>query len=152
MNSAPDQPQALSLYNADALVLVGAITLILVLVAVAATLSLRARTRTGAIAWLACVLVLMAFLLQWVGLLWLWFPDDKPLAALSSAYLWLTFASVISLDRVFMVGTLVSGIVYFAIPGTARARLLRTLACLAAVVLVAIAYSVIQLHQRGLAS
>ena len=53
MNAAPDGPQALSLYNADALVLVGAMALILVLVAVAATLSLRARTRAGAIAWLA---------------------------------------------------------------------------------------------------
>jgi hypothetical protein len=152
MNAAPDQPQALSLYNADALLLVGFVAIILVLVAVAATFSLRAGTRAGAIAGLACVLILMAFLPQWVELLWLWFPDDKPLAALSSAYLWLTFASVISLDRVFMVGTLVSGIVYFAIPGIPRARLLRALACLAAVVLVAIVHSVIQLHRRGLAS
>jgi len=152
MNAAPDQTQALSLYNADALILAGAIALILVLVTIAAILSLRARTRAGAITWLACVLVLMAFLPQWAGLLWLPFPDDKPLAALSSAYLWLTFASVINLDRVFSAGALLSGIVFFAIPGTPRAKLLRALACLAVVVLVAIGYSVIQLHHRGLVS
>jgi hypothetical protein len=73
-------------------------------------------------------------------------------SAMSSWFLWLTFAAVIHLDAVFAAGALLSGTVYLAIPGTHRARLLRTLVCLAVVVVVATVYIVVQLHQHGLVS
>lgn len=150
MNAAPDAPQALGLYNADALFLLAAIALILLLAGVAAILAVRARTRIGAIASLSCALLLVAFLPSWATLLWLQSPGTQVPAALSSSYLWMTFASVIQLDRVFAIGALVSAVVYF-VPGTPRARVLRTLGGLALVLVVAIIYAVIKLHAFGLA-
>jgi|KBSSwiStaDraftv2_1062776.scaffolds.fasta_scaffold419904_3 hypothetical protein len=146
MNAAADQSPDLSLFHADALVLVGAVALIFLLVGIAAFLSLRARTRFGAIAGLLCALLLMALLPFWVSLLTLVLVSEPNLSAASSWYLWLTLFDVIHLERVFAAGTLVSGIVYFAFPGTPRARMLRTLACLALLVGIAIIYTVIQLR------
>jgi hypothetical protein len=150
MNAAPDGPQPLSLYNADALYLVAAIALILLLAGVAAILALRARTRIGALASLSCALLLVAFLPFWATLLWVQTPGTTIPAALSSSYMWTTFAWIIHLDRVFSVGALVSAVVYFVIPGTPRARLLRTFGCLALVLVVAIIYAVVKLHAYGL--
>jgi hypothetical protein len=150
MNAASNDPQALSLYNSEALFLVAALALILLLASVAAILALRAGTRIGAIAGLSGALLMVAFLPLWVTLLWLQSPATQVPAALSSSYMWMTFASVIQLDRVFAMGALVSGVVYFVIPGTPRARLLRTFACLALVLVVAIIYAVIKLRAFGL--
>ncbi|HEX6397293.1 MAG TPA: hypothetical protein VFZ95_07710 [Steroidobacteraceae bacterium] len=150
MNAAAAPPEPLSLFNADALILLGAIGLLLLLAGIVAMLSWHAKSRVVALAGMLVVLILMAFLPFWSSLLWLFFPQDQQLAALSSSYLWLTFAAVIHLERVFTFGTLLSGIVYFAIPGAHRTRLLRTLACLAVLVLVAIAHVVVQLHGHGL--
>jgi hypothetical protein len=95
---------------------------------------------------LLCALLLMALLPFWVSLLTLVLVSEPNLSAASSWYLWLTLFDVIHLERVFAAGTLVSGIVYFAFPGTPRARMLRTLACLALLVGIAIIYTVIQLR------
>ena len=140
----------MSLFDADALVLLIAVALILLLVAIAAGLSLRARTRVGALAGLFGALLPMACLPVGVSLLSLVLTSNQ--TAASSWYLWLTFAEVIDLGRVFAIGALVSGIAYFAIPGTHRAKLLRTLACLVALVVFAIVYIVVQLHRHGLVS
>jgi hypothetical protein len=149
MNPANASP-ALTLFDADALILLVAVAMVLLLAAVGVLLSLRARTRAGAIAGVFGMLLPMAFLPIAVSLLSLLLTRNQ--TASSSWYLWLAFASVINLDWVFAMGTLVSGIVYFAIPGTHRARLLRTLVCLAVVAVVAVIYIVVQLHRHALVS
>ena len=139
-----------TLFDSDALILLVAVALILLLVGGAALLSMRARSRAGAIAGVFGAILPIAALPIGVTLLWLVLTSNQ--AASSSSYMWLTFAAVIHLERVFAIGALVSGIVYFAIPGAHRARLLRTVVCLAAVVVVAMVYVAVQLHRYGLVS
>lgn len=150
MNAPSSETPALSLFNADALVLVAAVALIFVLAGITARLSLRAKTRVTAIAGLLGVLVLMAFLPFWVSLLSSFLVIGQNNLATSSSYMWLSLAAVIRLDRVFAVGVLVSGIAYFVIPGTHGAKLLRTMACLGVVVVVAVVYTTIQLRGYAL--
>lgn len=150
MNAAPNEPQPLSLFNADALILAAAVALILLIAAIAAVLSLRAKTRTGAVAGLACALLLMAFMPFLASLIWLWTASGPNLTAWSSSYLWLTFAAAIKLERVFSIGALLAGIVYAAIPGTHRASMLRTLGALATLVVVAVVYVWVELHRHSL--
>jgi hypothetical protein len=140
----------MTLFDADALILLVAVALILLLVGVAAVLSLRARSRIGAIAGVFGAVLPMGALPIGVSLLWLVLTSNP--AASSSSYMWLMFAAVIHIDRVFAIGALVSGIVYFAIPGTHRARLLRTVVCLAIVVVIAMVYALVRLYQYGLLS
>ena len=120
------------------------------LAGVSALLSLRAQSRVSAIAGVFGVLLPIGLLPIEVSLLALVLTSN--MTALSSWYLWLTFAALIHLDRVFAIGALLAGVVSFAIPGTHRARLLRTLACLAMVIIVAMVYTAIQLHRFGLVS
>lgn len=149
MNATANASPSLTLFDADALILLVAVAIVFLLAAVGALLSLRARSRVGAIAGLIGALLPMAFLPFWVSILAALLSSNQ--TAASSWFLWLMLFAVIHLDRVFAIGALVSGIVYFAIPGTHRARLLRTVACLAVVVVVAVVYIVVQVHQRGLA-
>ena len=143
--------RTLTLFDSDALTLLAALALVLLLAGIAAGLSLRAKTRIGAIAGLWTALLLMAFLPLWTSLLWLFLPFGAPRVA-GSAYLWLVFATTIHLEWLFGIGTLVAALVYIVVPGMHRARLLRTLACLAGVIVIAIGFVVIQLHRNQLLS